>query len=164
MEAHLERCKWLLLIGLTVLLLGTLVYILDRPPEQAPVLSDLSLFESAPAVFGSLGHSFPTFAHVFAFCLLTAALLGNARKNAAIICLGWFYVDAAFELGQTQTVAESLRPFIPQWFEHLPILNQAGSFFGNGTFDVIDLISIALGAVTAYFVIRRMPLEENSHA
>ena len=164
MEAHLERCKWLLLIGLTVLLLGTLVYILDRPPEQVPVLSDLNLSHHIPALFGSVGNSLPTFAHVFAFCLLTALLVGNSKQHAAVVCLAWFCIDAAFELGQTEQAADWLLPFIPQWFDYVPILDQTGSFFGNGTFDVFDLISIALGAVTAYFVIRRMPLEENSHA
>ncbi len=164
METHLERSKWLLLIGLTVLLLGTLVYILDRPPEQVPVLSYLNLSHHIPALFGSVGNSLPTFAHVFAFCLLTTLLLGNSKQHAAVVCLAWFCIDAAFELGQTEQAAGWLQPFIPQWFDYLPILDQTGSFFGNGTFDVFDLISIALGAVTAYFVIRRMPLEENSHA
>ena len=161
---RLTRSRWLLAIGLTVLLLGTLLYILDRPPDQTSMLSGLSLFQHTPAVFGSLGHSFPTFAHVFAFCLLTAGLLGDTKKNAVLICLGWFYLDAAFELGQTQPVAESLRPFIPQWLEYLPILQQTKSYFVNGTFDVFDLISIAVGAVTAYFVIRWSSLEEKSYA
>ena len=164
MEAHLERSKWLLLIGLTVLLLGALVYVIDRPPEQVPVLSDLNLSHHIPALFGSVGHSLPTFAHVFAFCLLTALLLGNAKRNAAAVCLAWFCVDSAFELGQTEQAAGWLQPFIPQWFDYVPILDQTGSFFGNGTFDVFDLISIALGAVTAYSVIHRTALEKNSHA
>ena len=164
MRAVPARCKWLLPIGLTVLLLGTLVYILDRPPEQVPVLSDLSLSHQIPAVFGSVGHSLPTFAHVFAFCLLTALLLGNAKRHAAAVCLAWFGLDSAFELGQTEQAADWLQSFIPQWFDYLPILDQTSSYFVNGTFDVFDLVSIALGAVTAYLMIRRMPLEENSHA
>ncbi len=164
MEADLQRSKWLLLIGLKLLLLGTLVYILDRPPEQVPVLRALNLSHHIPALFASVGNSLPSFAHVFAFCLFTAALLGNAKRNAAAVCLAWFCIDAAFELGQTEQAASWLQPFIPQWFDYLPILNQASSYFIYGTFDVFDLISIALGGVMAYFVIRRMPLEENSHA
>ena len=164
MRALPARSKGLLPIGLTILLLGILVYIIDRPPEQVPVLSDLNPSHHMPALFGSVGHSLPTFAHVFAFCLLTVVLLGNSKQHAAVVCLAWFCVDSAFELGQTEQAAGWLQPFIPQWFDYVPILDQTGSYFVYGTFDVFDLISIALGAVTAYFVIRRMPLEENSHA
>ncbi len=140
------------------------MYILDRPPGQVPILSDLSLYDHTEAVFGSIGHSLPTFAHVLAFCLLTAALLRHAKRHATVICLGWFCIDVAFELGQTQQVAGWLLQFIPHWFENLPILEQTDGYFAHGTFDVGDLVSIALGAVTAYCVIRRTPPQEKCHA
>ena len=56
-------------------------------------------------MFGIVGHSLPTFAHVFAFSLLTAALLTGERKTAITVCLGWFVVEAAFEVGQHPAIA-----------------------------------------------------------
>ncbi len=87
-----------IVIGLTALLLGTMVYVVDRPWEQTIfVPGDLSLFPLTPSVFGVIGHSLPTFVHVLAFCLFTAALLAGGKKTAIVVCLSWFLVAAAFE-------------------------------------------------------------------
>ncbi len=87
-----------IVIGLTALLLGTMVYVVGRPWEQTSfVPGDLSLFPLTPSVFGVIGHSLPSFTHVFAFCLLTAAVLSHAKRTAIGVCLGWFLVAAAFE-------------------------------------------------------------------
>ena len=61
-------------------------------------------------------------------------------------------IDAAFEFGQQARVAEHLVEFIPGWFESLPVLAQADSYFLSGTFDVWDLTSIAIGAAAAYLI------------
>ncbi len=79
-----------IVIGLAVLLLGTAVYFLDRPWEQTIfVPGDLSLFPLTPSVFGVIGHSLPTFAHVFAFSLLT---IGDRCFR---IVLSWSRISAA---------------------------------------------------------------------
>ena len=143
-----------LALGLGVLLLGALVYVLDRSPAQVPLLSAFNLFGQLPSVFGPIGDSLPTFAHAFAFAVLSAVILGNSRKVAFWTCLGWFGVDAAFEIGQHPHSAEALSQFLPASFEHLPILTQIESYFVLGTFAVWDLISIGLGAISAYLVLR----------
>ncbi len=142
-------------IGLAALLLGTLVYVVDRPGDQIFVPSAISLFPLTPTVFGIVGHSLPTFAHVFAFILLTAALLAGGKKTAIAVCLSWFLVEVAFELGQHPALALSLSTVIPSWFESLPILNKTDSYFLYGTLDPLDLLAIALGALAAYVVIQR---------
>ncbi len=77
-----QTSKAQIVIGLAVLLLGTMVYVVDRPWEQTIfVPGDLSLFHLTPSVFGVIGHSLPTFTHIFAFCLLTAALLSHAKTH-----------------------------------------------------------------------------------
>ncbi len=114
-------------------------------------------------MFGFIGQSLPTFAHVFAFCLLTAALLAGGKKAAMSVCLGWFLVDVAFELGQHSALAPALSTLTPLWFAHLPILNQTDSYFLNGTFDPLDLLAIALGALAAYVVIQRTARWRMSH-
>ncbi len=152
------------MLGIAVLLLGTAAYFLDRPVEQTIfVPAGLSQFNLTPAVFGLVGQSLPTFAHVFAFSLLTAALVSGGRQAAIVICSGWFVVDAGFELGQYPTMAAELSRVMPAWFEKLPIVRWTDDFFRHGTFDHLDLLSIALGAFTAYTIIRWTQLRRTSH-
>jgi len=158
-----KQTQLLIVLGLSALMGGAAVYLLDRPVEQSFVPSAISLFALTPTVFGVVGHSLPTFAHVFAFCLLTAALLAVGKKAAITVCLGWFLVDVAFELGQHSALAPALSTLTPLWFAHLPILNQTGSYFLDGTFDPLDLLAIALGALAAYVVIQRTALWRMSH-
>jgi len=140
-------------VALFVLFVGTLVYVLDRSSASVPFFSVVSLADTLPPVFGRMGESLPTFAHVFAFSLLTAAWLGGGERAGLLACLGWFGVDTALEAGQHPQIAEGLVQFIPDSFEGFPILNQADGYFVSGTFDAWDLISIAVGAATAYVLI-----------
>jgi hypothetical protein len=75
-----------ILIGLTVLLLGTLIYLIDRPPDQTyfvyKSLVNISLHNILPNFFGSIGNSLPSFVHVFSFILITVGLL-RCQKEAA---------------------------------------------------------------------------------
>ncbi len=70
-----------IVIGLAALLLGTMVYVVDRPGDQSFVPSAISLVPFTPSVFGVVGHSLPTFTHVFAFSLFTAAVLAGASLH-----------------------------------------------------------------------------------
>ncbi len=154
-----------IVIGLAVLLLGTMVYVVDRPWEQTIfVPGDLSLFHLTPSVFGIIGHSLPTFTHIFAFCLLTAVVLSHAKRTAVTVCLGWFLVDAGFEMGQHPQVAGWLSSSVPQWFEHIPVLDRTASYFLHGTFDPLDMLAIASGALAAYLVIQNTTRGRVSHA
>ncbi len=152
-----------LVLGLAVLLLGTLVYLVDRPPEQAFLPSAFSLFDVTSCVFGRLGGSLPTFAHVFAFSLLTEPLLGGGKRTAIATCLGWTAMEAAFELGQHPALAPGLVKLVPSWFEQIPVLEKTGRYFLRGTFDAGDMLSIALGGLAAYVVIRRTQRREVRH-
>jgi glucose/arabinose dehydrogenase len=152
-----------LVLGLAVLLLGTLVYLVDRPPEQAFVPSAFSLCQVFPCVFGRIGQSLPTFAHVFAFSLLTAVLLGGGKRPAIAICLGWMAIEAAFELGQHPALAPALVKLIPSWFDQIPVLQKTDSYFLRGTFDRGDILSIVLGALAAYAVIQKPRRREVRH-
>ncbi len=151
-------------LALAVLMLGTAVYFLDRPAEQAAfVPGELSLFQFTPAVFGFIGRSLPTFAHVFAFSLLTIALVGGAKRAAITVCLSWCAVDAAFEVGQYPQVANWLAHCVPRWFEHIHVFDNTVGYFVYGTFDPVDLLSIALGACAAYLTIQRTRRQGVNH-
>ena len=147
--------KTQILIGVLVLLLGSFIYLIDRPPEQtyfvhsSPV--NISLFNTLPNVFGFIGGSLPECVHVFSFILITAGLLSCNKRGYLIICLSWFVIDAAFEIGQ-RFPARALK-IIPDWFTGIPFLENTESYFLHGTFDFIDLAAIAFGAVIAYVVV-----------
>ncbi len=160
----MARTRWFEIgIALAALGLGALVYVLDRPPGLTALPQHLTLFKPTITVFGSLGQMLPAFVHVFAFSLLTMALIDGGRRVAILVCGGWFLVDSAFELGQYPAVATALGRFVPSWFEHLPILERTEGFFQSGTFDPLDLLAIALGAFAAYVVMQRTQLRRMSH-
>ena len=144
-----------ILIGIVGLLFGSLVYLVDRPPDQTYFVSsssiDISLYSVLPNLFGLIGNSLPTFIHVFSFILLTAGFVSYRKKGYLIICLCWFLVDCAFEFGQ-KFITCSLK-MIPDWFAGIPLLGNTESYFLHGTFDFTDLAAIALGTIIAYFVL-----------
>jgi hypothetical protein len=143
------------LIGLGGLTIGTLVYLIDRPPDATYFIHfsriKISLYGILPNVFGVIGNSLPDFLHVFSFILLTAGLLSWRKRGSIVICLGWFSIDFIFELFQKFNTLP-LR-IIPEWFRGIPFLENTENYFTQGTFDLLDLIAISLGTVTAYFVL-----------
>ena len=143
------------LIGLACLLFGTLVYLFYRPPDQTYFIYisglNISLYNTLPNIFGLLGNSLPAFIHVFAFILITSGLMSCQKRDCLIICLSWFFVDFAFELGQKFN--EWALKLIPTWFSGMPFLENTENYFLRGTFDIIDLVAVALGTVIAYCVL-----------
>jgi hypothetical protein len=147
--------KTQILIGVIGLLFGSLVYLIDRPPGQtyfvhtSPI--NISLFNTVPNIFGFVGGSLPECIHVFSFIVITAGLIACRKQAYLIICLCWFLVDCAFELGQKFS-SWSLN-MIPNWFAGIPFLENTEHYFLQGTFDFIDLAAIAFGTLIAYFVL-----------
>lgn len=145
----------LILVGLFALLLGGVVYIIDRPPERIYFLHEtFSLYVHGQHHFGVIGNSLPTFAHVFALILITAGLLSVRKRNLIYVSVSWFVIDLAFEIGQHPVAATRILPIIPDWFRQIPLLENVPSYFIHGTFDILDVVSIILGAVAAYFASR----------
>jgi len=144
-----------ILIGVAGLILGSLVYLIDRPPDQTYFVYiskiNISLFNTFPNFFGVLGNSLPDFLHVFSFILITAGLFSCKKGGYVIICLSWFFIDCAFELCQKFNTLP-LR-IIPGWFEGIPFLENTKNYFQRGTFDMVDLVAIAIGTAVAYFVV-----------
>jgi len=147
--------KTQILIGVIGLLFGSLIYLIDRPPDQtyfvysSPI--NISLFNIIPTLFASIGNSLPAFIHVFSFILITAGLIFCQKRGYLIICLSWFLIDSAFELGQKFNTWSS--SIIPNWFTGIPFLENTENYFLQGTFDLLDMAAIALGTVIAYFAI-----------
>ena len=141
-------------IGVSGLILGSLVYIVDRPPDQTYFVYisqiDISLFNTFPNLFGVLGNSLPDFLHVFSFILIAAELFSCKRRGYVIICLNWFFVDSAFEL--CKKFNKLPLKIIPDWFEGIPFLENTKDYFQKGTFDMVDLVAIAVDTAVTYFV------------
>jgi hypothetical protein len=144
-----------ILIGVIALLFGSLVYLIDRPPDQTYFIYtssiNISLYGTFPNLFGLIGNSMPAFIHVFSFVLITAGFVSYRKRGYLIICLCWFLVHCAFELGQKFTTW-SLK-MIPDWFAGLPLLGNTENYFLQGPFDFADLAAIALGTLMAYFAL-----------
>ncbi len=124
-----------ILLGILLLLIGTLVYLIDRPPEHTLFLSilpvQITLYNVYPPLFGPLGRFLPDFLHVTAFILLTAGVAACGRRGYLAICLFWLIVDGGFEMGQKYAV-QSAR-LVPDWFDGVFFLDRIGSYFLNGS-------------------------------
>lgn len=137
------------------LLFGSLIYLVDRPPDQTYFVYSsalhISLYNILPKLFGSIGNSLPAFIHAFSFILITAGLATSRKRGYLIICLFWFAVDSVFELGQHfKTLPLRL---IPDWFAGIPYLENTENYFLQGTFDFLDLAAITFGIATAYAIL-----------
>ena len=133
--------------------LGVLVYALDRG-GTAYFLPDWLARAAGPTVFGTLGAHLPTFVHPFAFVLITAVILRPAPRQLLLICGAWFVIECAFEVGQWSPLGERIADAVPVWFDGVPLLEATGNYFSRGTFDPLDILSIALGVIGAYLVLR----------
>lgn len=142
-------------LGILVLLIGSLVYIIDRAPEHTYFIYqssfNLSLYGSLPGLFGSTSNNLPSFAHAFALILITAGLIATTKNTYLLICLFWFVIDSLFELGQGLIDSATA---IPTWFASIPFLENTGNYFINGSFDWNDVAATAIGSIVAYLVLR----------
>lgn len=144
-----------IIIGILGLLIGSLVYVTDRSSEGIYFIEKLKIptgiFNKLPILFGMAGRSLPDLLHVFSFILITAGLLSCKKKWYKTICLSWFSLDIAFELGQK--FKSFPMKIIPDWFDGIPFLESTKNYFQKGSFDIFDIFAIAAGTVIAYFVL-----------
>jgi hypothetical protein len=144
-----------ILLGLLCLLTGTLVYLIDRPPDQTFFVrlmpASFSLYGVCSPLFGPLGNVLPDFLHVVAFILLTAGVLNCGRSGSLAVCLFWLAVDGGFELGQKySTQAAGL---VPDWFDGVFLLEKTRDYFRNGVYSNHDMIAIVIGVAVAYLIL-----------
>jgi len=144
----------LVLIASLSMVAGLFIYAADRAPGSVYLFPDaLSLNSGEGLIFGALGAYLPTFIHVYTFTLLTYACLSCDRAAVITTCGFWFIIDSLLELCQQEVVATGIITIVPQWFDSIPVLENVSPYFVKGTFDPVDLLSIAVGSITAYFTI-----------
>ena len=143
----------MLLLATLLLATGVVVYALDR----GGAVYFLYGWTAAPAktsVFGPLGDHLPTFLHTLVFILITAAILRPWPRLIPEICAAWFVIECLFELGQMAPFDGRIAAAVPSLFESVPVLQITADYFIRGTYDALDIVSIALGAVIAYPLVR----------
>lgn len=140
----------LLALAISALCIGILLYAFDRQAEHVYFLPGwLSANNAHGGLFGLLGNYLPTFIHVYAFILLTVVVAAPSGIRMLPICLLWFGIDSLFEIGQLDSIAQWLAEHMPGWFDGIPFLENSADYFLHGTFDVLDLLSIAAGTLAA---------------
>lgn len=150
-----SKLNWLqIVIGMTALALGVVLYLYDRPSSQIYFIPDLlSQYEGKPFMFGVIGYHLPTFLHAFAFCLITTGILASGIRQALIICLFWLFIDGSFEVAQHPDIANKIITYIPDWFKSIPVLENTADYFIQGRYDPADLAAILIGITVAYVLI-----------
>jgi hypothetical protein len=92
----------------------------------------------------TLGGCLPDFLHPFAFVLICMALFPHSnRKIRGLICLFWFVTDILFEIGQF---------FGEEVGKMMLFSNTFSNYFIGGTYDLLDIIAIGLGILSAFFI------------
>ncbi|MDH5392940.1 MAG: hypothetical protein OEY11_07115 [Gammaproteobacteria bacterium] len=145
---------WLIGVGVAALVLGVIVYLVDRPPSQVYFVPELlSQYNGGPFVFGLSGYHMPAFLHAFAFSLISVGIINSSFRVAVGVCLIWLFIDGLFELAQHQLIAVQIAGYIPGWFKGIPVLQNTRDYLLYGRFDVADLFAILLGVVCALLII-----------
>ncbi|MBF0225146.1 MAG: hypothetical protein HQK76_06795 [Desulfobacterales bacterium] len=142
------------IIGFIALIIGTIIYLIDRPPENTyfvyKSVSNLSFYGIFPKMFGRIGNNLPSFFHAFSFILLTTSFMTSTKMGCFMTSLCWFFIDAVFELGQKFDKAAS--NIVPDWFSYIPYLENTKNYFIAGTFDIFDLLAVVLGSILAFLI------------
>lgn len=134
-------------LGLAALALsiGLLVYLLDRPAGHAALIPAAWAAARGGASFGAAAAWLPSFLHVFAFSLLTAATLPHSPAAAAGSCVLWWGIGLGFEVLQHPAIA---RPFAAA-LDGLPGFRTLARFALQGRFDPADIAALSAGACAA---------------
>ena len=135
-----------MIAAMAALLLGLLVYLSSRDPQQVYFLSYIQALQSGSRETGILSDFLPSLLHTYAFILLTVAVLSASPAQTRLICIFWFCLECLFEIGQHNTIAD----FLSEYLVNIRVLEVAAGYFVNGTFDILDIAAIALGACMAY--------------
>ena len=149
---HREEATLLVLAAL-LLVVGVIVYAVDRG-GAAYFLTGSMASHGEAELFGPIGNHLPTFVHSLAMILITAAVFRPWANLLPAIVIGWVAVECLFEVGQISPLDAHVAAALPAWFGDVPVLEASADYFINGTYDPLDVFSIGLGAVTAYWIVR----------
>lgn len=152
-------------IGVLFMLFGALAYVTATPAEHSILrLEALSLHLPVFSVPHKYVTVVPTFSHVAAVSLLTAAVLATTRRGAAWVCLSWASIEALFALGQHEQINAWLVSTTPSWLNLVGVQRGVGLYISDDGFAASELIAILFGAAIAYAIIIGTQPEKASEA
>jgi hypothetical protein len=125
-----------------VLCIGVLVYVLDRP-SFGSLVRWTATGHTAP-FFGNASQWLPSFAHAFAFSLITAEILRPWHRLARHSFHVWLAIELVFEMLQAPGVGASISQLVGQSADSRVTAFLSLSL-SAATFDFFDLVAIALG-------------------
>lgn len=138
-------------VALIALILGILIYATTRSSQQVFFLQYLPELDlNIPFQMSSIIYSLPSFLHIYAFILLTAAVAQKQIHHVRYICLFWLVVEVLFEFGQQHDIAIAFSNHISGWFSHYVWLETIPNYFLHGTFDPLDIMCLVLGMFAAF--------------
>lgn len=139
-------------VGALALLLGLTFYYFARPEGTVYALSTWS----AANKFSNLpfAEQAPTFLHCYGFILISAAVIGLKQLSAAAIATMWFIFETLFEIAQATYFARVIETILPEQLQQVFLLENMAPYFIKGSFDWLDLLSLALAALCAYVTLK----------
>jgi hypothetical protein len=142
--------------ALVALLVGTLVYVVDRDWNTALFLAPVAHWQLQPSSwFSGLGNVLPSFLHAYAISVLLVVVSRHWRGSAPWVCAGWFVVAAALECLQADVVTAGLFDGLRFSTNNLFFL-ALQDYAMLGRFDTNDLMATALGCVAAFAATTRL--------
>ena len=141
-----------LLLAFLVLSLGLLIYLFDRPTNTIIFLQWLPFHINSDFSFGTLGDSLPSFAHTYAFIVISSVFISMRIRS---IVIAWLLLEIFFEIIQLDVVSIYLTN--TAIFNHTDsaLINAIKMYCINGTFDWLDIIAICMGTLLAYITIQK---------
>jgi hypothetical protein len=139
--------------GLFFPLIGVSVYLWIRDNALSSIPDTLVVHRLFTSTVIQITNQLPTYTHLLAFSLLTAASLRGGRRIAAKICIFWFLVVLVFEMAQHSVVSSWLLALVPYWFKNIWLLDNTYEFLSSGTYDPLDLAAALVAALLAYRII-----------
>lgn len=133
----------------TATLLLTLGLYVCLRPEGSAYLLPTALWHSIAVspYWRTVTGSVPSFAHAFAFGIMTALLLPPRRAWIWSACIAWGLVDTVFEIAQMPLLANVVSARLPAFFDQVPVLDHLGRYLTGGTFDPMDVAAAVVGAM-----------------
>lgn len=152
----------LVAVGSLGLVLGVLVYMTDRDSTHAMLFPAFAKLATGP-VFGVVGPWLPSFAHPFAFSLLTAAALRRSTSPAYRACAVWWAANIAFEFAQHPLLSGFVAVSVKGLFGQTWLSRALANYALRGSFHFDDLVAATAGALAAAGVLALVHRLENRH-
>jgi hypothetical protein len=151
-EPHSPLETGVIITAVAALLLGTVVYLLDRDWADSLFLESFTDYQwSRSAMFGACGGFLPALLHAYAIPVLIIVALTPWPWTRPWVCLLWFTLASTLEWLQSD-IAVALFLGLDRQPGKVPLLGYLERYALQGQFDYVDLLATGVGCLTALAV------------